>query len=130
MYSIMSQAPTPTHTQKIMLADDDLGIVDSLSLILQEFNYTVEVTTDGEKLKGDLTDVGLILLDLRMSGIDGKDLCLKLKKDPRTRTIPIIIVSANRDTEAIAAECGADDFLLKPFEMDELLGKVKRYIKH
>jgi CheY-like chemotaxis protein len=66
----------------------------------------------------------LLLLDIWMSGLDGREICKALKLQDHTKHIPIILVSANRDTEQIAHDAGADDFLNKPFDMDDLLRKV------
>ena len=112
-------------TKKILVADDDASILDAISLILQETGYDVVTTNDGNtvrNLKGDLPD--LLLLDIWMSGEDGGEICRQLKANETTATLPILIVSAHRDTEQIARDAGADDFILKPFDMEELLKKI------
>lgn len=70
----------------------------------------------------------LIFLDIWMPGINGKEVTKILKREPLTSKIPIVIVSALNDTKKIAQEVGADGYLEKPFDMDELLGVVKRYL--
>lgn len=115
--------------KKILIADDDPGILDALTIMLEEAGYTVKTTKDGSTLrdmKEELPD--LLLLDIWMSGWDGREACKILKYQELTKKIPIIIISANKDTEKIALDCGADDFLAKPFQMDDLLGKVEKYI--
>lgn len=114
--------------KKILVADDDPAILDSIKLILEEFGYEVDTTVDGEtiyKMETEYPD--LLLLDIWMSGQDGREICKYLKKEAHTKHIPIIMISANRDTAMIAKEAGADDFLAKPFEMDELIQKVEQY---
>jgi CheY-like chemotaxis protein len=69
----------------------------------------------------------LLLLDIWMSGQDGRDICKYLKKNPTTKNIPIILVSASRDIMQSAKNAGADDFIAKPFEMETLLDKVRHY---
>jgi CheY-like chemotaxis protein len=64
-----------------------------------------------------------------MSGEDGRDICKKLKQDPLTKNIPVIMISASRDIKESAMEAGADDFLAKPFEMDDLLKKIEDLTK-
>jgi CheY-like chemotaxis protein len=116
--------------RKIMVADDDPAIVDALHLLLEDEGYDVMSTVDGEtvpKMKEQYPD--LLLLDIWMSGINGGDICRQLKQQKGTCDIPVILISANRDTEAIARESGADDFLLKPFDIDDLLGKIEKYLK-
>jgi CheY-like chemotaxis protein len=115
--------------KKILVADDDPGILDALQIMLEDNDYDVAVTIDGQsiyKMEKDFPD--LLLLDIWMSGLDGREICRYLKKSELTRSIPIIMISANRDTEKIAKEAGADDFLAKPFEMEILLKKIAKYI--
>jgi CheY-like chemotaxis protein len=63
-----------------------------------------------------------------MSGTDGRDVCKKLKQNDLTKNIPVIMVSASRDIERSAINAGADDFLAKPFEMNDLLQKIENLI--
>jgi CheY-like chemotaxis protein len=113
--------------KKVLIADDDPAILDALQLMLEDEGYDVRTSENGESIKQlkDFPDV--LLLDIWMSGIDGRDICKALKSSEETKHIPVIMISANRDTEQIAREAGADDFLTKPFEMDQLLEKVKKY---
>ena len=120
---------TKKQSKKILLADDDPAIVDSMQMILETMGYCVETTIDGEtvmKMEEELPD--LLLLDIWMSGQDGREICKSLKSKKDTQNIPIIMISANRDTAKIAKESGANDFLAKPFEMNDLLAKVEKYI--
>jgi CheY-like chemotaxis protein len=78
-----------------------------------------------QNIYGKLPD--LLLLDIWMSGMDGKEICKHLKSQEVTKHIPIIMISANKDTQKIAFECGADDFIAKPFQMKNLLQKVAQY---
>lgn len=113
-----------------MVADDDPGILDVLNIMLAEIGgYDVTTTSNGQSvmdLREDYPD--LFLLDLWMSGIDGREVCQHLKSSDKTKHIPVIIFSANRDVKTIAEAVGADDHLAKPFQMTELLDKVKRLI--
>jgi CheY-like chemotaxis protein len=66
-----------------------------------------------------------------MSGVDGRDVCKLLKSAAATKHIPIIMVSAAKDTEKIAKDSGADDFIAKPFQREHLLATVAKYVnKH
>ena len=115
-------------TKKILVADDDPAILEAVQMILELEGYVVETSTDGEtiyKMKKNYPD--LLLLDIWMSGQDGRELCKFVKKDPQTKHIPVILISASRDIRQSAKEAGADDFIPKPFEMDHLLNKVKHY---
>lgn len=115
--------------KKILVADDDAAIVDAIQLILEDADYKVETTLNGEDvIKMNKNYPHLILLDIWMSGQDGRTICKYLKSRKSTKNIPIIMISANRDTSQIAKTAGADDFITKPFEIDELLTKVKKYL--
>ena len=109
-----------------MIADDDPGIVDAIEMLLEFEGYEVSSTIDGSTvldLKNELPD--LLLLDIWMSGEDGRDLCKKLKQGIFTKNIPVIMISASKDIKESAMAAGADDFLAKPFEMNDLLNKIK-----
>jgi CheY-like chemotaxis protein len=113
----------------ILVADDDPAIVESTKLILEEFGYNVVTTVDGEtiyKMKKDFPD--LLLLDIWMSGQDGRKICRYLKSEEATTHIPIIMVSASRAIRLSAKEAGADDFIAKPFEMDDLVNLIEKYV--
>ena len=125
------------HTNKkmkVMIADDDLGILDSMKIMLEDEGYQVNTTTNGQDVKGlcdkllELPDI--LLLDIWMSGMNGQDICKYLKSNKSTQHIPIIIISANKDTEAIAKQCKADGFLKKPFEMNELFKKINFFLNY
>lgn len=116
-------------TKKILIADDDPAIVDVMQMILEDAGYRVTTTVDGEtvlKMQQGLPD--LLLLDIWMSGQDGREITKILKQQDRTKHIPIIMISASKDIDKSAREAGADDFLPKPFEMDDLIQIVQKHI--
>ncbi|MBW4889816.1 response regulator transcription factor [Mucilaginibacter sp. HMF5004] len=116
-------------TKRIILADDDPGILDAIRILLEFEGYQVTCVAAGEKLLTLETDLPhLILLDIWMSGIDGRDICRQLKQKENTRKLPIILISASKDIENSAIAAGADDFVSKPFEMDHLIAKIEQYI--
>jgi DNA-binding response OmpR family regulator len=117
-----------TKNKKIMIADDDPGIVDAVEMLLEFEGYEVTSTVDGTtvlEMKKNLPD--LLLLDIWMSGEDGRDICKKFKESELTKDIPVIMISASRDVRESAIAAGANDFLAKPFEMNELLKKVEQF---
>ena len=117
------------HQKKILIADDDPAILEVLTLFLEDVGYEVETTYDGRKLQAfEPGSADLLLLDIWLSGWNGRDICRFLKSQKQTRPLPIVLFSANRETERIAREAGADDFLVKPFDLDELLEKIERYL--
>lgn len=115
--------------KKILVCDDDKGILEVLRIILENNDYEVETVSNGrgieKKVKAYKPD--LILLDIWMPGIEGKEITKLLKRDRATGNIPLVIISALNDTDKIAREVGADDFLVKPFDINVLLDKVKKY---
>ena len=116
--------------KKILVADDDPGIVDVMQILLEDDGYEVITTMDGRKIKTLCKKKpDLIFLDIWMSGMDGKIICKELKADPSTTNIPVVMFSANRDTKEIALECGADNFILKPFEISDLLAMAHKYTR-
>jgi DNA-binding response OmpR family regulator len=117
------------NKKRILIADDDAGIVDATSLILELMGYEVSSTLDGSKVTEIIKDKpDLLLLDIWMSGIDGRDVCRQLKANEDTQDIPVLMISASRDIKDSALDSGANDFLEKPFEMDELLERVERLL--
>jgi len=114
--------------KRILVADDDPSIGDALQLMLELEGYQVDIQTNGDsmyKMKENLPDV--LLLDIWMSGHDGRDICRFLKQNPATRNMPVIMISASRDVISSAREAGADDFIEKPFERTDLLKKIAAY---
>lgn len=119
----------PGEVKKIMIADDDPGIVDAVEMILEFEGYQVSSTVNGATvldMKEELPD--LLLLDIWMSGQDGRDICRKLKSTASLKNIPVIMISASKDIAASAIASGADDFLAKPFDMNDLLQKIEKLI--
>src|SRR5664279_3589984 len=110
-----------------MLVDDDPAILDSVSVMLELGGYNVLSTDNGAELmtmENDLPD--LILLDIWISGVDGRDICKYLKSKESTRNIAIVLLSASRDIKMSAVNAGANDFIPKPFEMNDLLNKIEQ----
>ena len=98
--------------KKVLVADDDPAILEAITLILEDADYDVKMTVNGQTeqfAQEYLPD--LILLDIWMAGQDGRDICKRLKTHKATRHIPIIMISANKDTKKIADEAGADGFV-------------------
>lgn len=119
------------QAKKILVVDDDPDILDALQFMLEYAGYEVKTTEKGEYAEnlrdtnGGLPDV--IILDVLLSGKDGRLICQKLKSREETKRIPIIIISAHPNAKKSVAEVGADDFLAKPFDMDDLLTKIAKY---
>ncbi len=115
--------------KKILIADDDTAILDATKMLLELGGYEVHTAVDEETVAKAFKDPpDLLLLDIWMSGQDGKDICKRLKAQESTKHIPIILISASRDVKESAQEAGADDFITKPFEMKHLLAKIEEHV--
>ena len=116
--------------KKILIVEDDSAIAEFLQDLLELEGYTAATTEKAEYveklLSGDLPD--LILLDVLLSGKDGREIVKQLKSQDETKHIPVIMFSAHPSAEKTAREAGADDFIAKPFEVDELLEMLERWV--
>lgn len=118
-----------SKNKKVLVADDDPAILDVMRMMLEFEGYEVATTLNGATILQMETEMpDLLLLDIWMSGTDGRDICRKLKQSEKTYKIPIVLVSASKDIERSAFEAGANDFIAKPFEMNELLQKIEKNI--
>ncbi|RZM07691.1 MAG: response regulator [Pedobacter sp.] len=115
--------------KRIVLVDDDNGILDAVTMILSRAGYAVDTFLKGESLIDDqFTEPDLFIIDKQLSGIDGLDLCKFLKQRTPLRNTPIIIFSASPHVSKIALNAGADDFLEKPFKSASLLEMVNKHL--
>lgn len=117
--------------KKILIVDDEPDILELAMTRLEISGYKVLKVINGEKalevLKTTVPD--LILLDLLLPDIQGDVLCRQLKSNPKFKDIPIILFTASiiRVPEKVE-ETGADDYIIKPFEPEQLLLKIKKFI--
>ena len=117
---------TVKTTRKILLVDDEPDIAKVTEFILKNSGYAVITSSDGalglDRVRAEKPD--LILLDLNIPTMTGKEVCRTLKSDEKLRNIPVIILSASTENiQRKAMEIGADDYLVKPYESDEMLKK-------
>ena len=113
---------------KILIAEDEQDILDLLVFTLQYGGYEVVPTVNGnqaiEQTRSQLPD--LLLLDVRMPGMSGYEVCRQIKTNPETKHIPVVFLSAKGQESEIKAgyQTGANDYILKPFAPDELLNRL------
>lgn len=111
--------------KKILLADDDEAIVDAMMMMLEINGYEVDHVYQGTEVRMAVKKKpALVILDVWMSGTDGRDLCRQLKSDSTTSNIPVLMMSASRDIRQSVMAAGADDFIEKPFDMGMLIQKI------
>lgn len=118
---------------KVLIVDDNETNVELIAMHLKPLPYDLRRAYDGEQALAMVVrdEPDLILLDLMMPKISGYEVCQRLKSDPKTAFIPIVIVTALRelDDKIRAIEIGADDFLIKPFNKVELLTRIKSLLR-
>jgi len=112
---------------KILILDDDLDLLTVIKSLLRKRGFEVLAYTDWQKAWEAVKTYkpNLILLDVFLTDIDGLDVCKKLKSSYFTRNIPVIMLSSYPNiAETAIYEFGADDFLAKPFEVNEMVKKI------
>jgi DNA-binding response OmpR family regulator len=118
--------------KKILLVDDEPDIVETVKLMLELRNYEVNVAYDGVKGIEQATKEkpNLILLDIMMPQMDGYSVCHMLKTNKKTKDIPIIMLTAKGESDAVTKSynVGADDYIVKPFNPSTLLEKVRKWM--
>ncbi|MDH2909985.1 MAG: response regulator [Candidatus Eremiobacteraeota bacterium] len=117
----------------ILVADDDANIRRLLLALLERRGFHASAVGNGADAceRAIVEHPDLILLDYRMPILDGRDTAIRLRSDPRTRDIPIIMVTAQSGTEekVAALEAGAQDYVTKPFEPEELIARIASHLR-
>jgi CheY-like chemotaxis protein len=115
----------------ILIVEDDPQVARLISLVLQRNGYRSYVVADGQSAldTARADPPRMIFADLTIKGMGGDQLCQRLKEHPATRDIPYVILSGDRDIAEKARVCGADDYMGKPFEFDDLIRLVKKYAR-
>jgi DNA-binding response OmpR family regulator len=120
--------------RKVLIIEDEKLIIVSTQMVLEAAAFKVESATNGEEGIARAREIkpDLILLDIMMPGIDGWETLTRLKRDPETANVPVIIFTAREHTRGHqkSAEMGAADYFRKPFEPDELIEIVEKHIGH
>ena len=115
----------------ILVVDDDESILEVVQIVLESEGYDVQTATNSaflQQLASQPVLPDLILLDVLLSGEDGRDISQQLKANPQLQHIPVIMLSAHSEASKMADIGGADAFLEKPFDVDVLLDTVQQYI--
>jgi len=114
--------------KKIVVIEDNHDILELLGFILENEDYKVLASLDAEPLKSlENINPHLILLDENLGLHKGHQLCLEIKANPGTSHLPVILISAVNNLAEIAKKCKADNYIAKPFLIEDLLNLVKQH---
>jgi putative two-component system response regulator len=123
----------PTNAGRVLVVDDNEAVTSVFKRLLGQEGYEVEVTHDGlsalHSIEARMPD--LVVLDVVIPGLNGLDLCRRLKQDQATRLLPVVLITGHdeRDKRIEGASAGADDFLSKPVDTEELIARVRSLIR-
>ena len=114
---------------RILLIDDDKDLLAVLKTLLQKKGFDIYARDSWEEDSGIINyfKPNLVILDVFLAGLDGLEICKKIKRSPFWKNIPVLMVSGfPRVAETAVYEYGADDFIAKPFEVSDLLRKIHK----
>ncbi len=115
----------------VLVLDDDKDICVMAKAILSFSGLkvaSISVPGQADQALADFTP-RMLLMDMLLSGTDGRDICRKLKSDPAASHVKIMMMSAHPDADKSCREAGADDFISKPFDMDQFIEKVNALLE-
>jgi DNA-binding response OmpR family regulator len=115
--------------RKILVVDDSALVAEAVKAKLEASNYEVSVAYSGEEAleKVQVSPPDLMILDVYMPGIDGFEVCRRLREDPATQSLPIVMLSSrgNNKEKLAGFRAGADDYLVKEFDLLDLPYRVR-----
>jgi len=127
----LTEGEVASPMDKILIVEDDRAVQKALKRLFESENYSVEVTPNGKSgLEAfHSSPPSVVVLDLRLPGIPGNDVCREIKK--KSPTLPVIVLSAKTDVadKVLLLETGADDYVTKPFSPRELLARVRAAVR-
>src|SRR5947208_1225479 len=126
------RSPTPEEPARILVVDDTPQNIRLLEAVLAPRGYEVLAADSGQQaldlVEGARPD--LVLLDVVMPGMDGYEVCRQLRREPATRMLSVVMITASGNEQKIKAiEAGADDFIAKPLDQPELLARVASLLR-
>ena len=117
--------------KKILVVDDNREILNVLTILLETEGYLVKCKSSGSGILETVSRFSpdVVLLDIMLGNYDGRDICKDIKDNIDTTHIPIIMISASHQLYQMREKfCKAEEFITKPFDLDELLAKVQQYV--
>ena len=120
------------HSARILVIDDDPDIGIMIKMMLEYKGYFVSVALRADQAEEMMEEENfdLIIMDMLLSGTNGIDLCNDLKKNAKTAALPVIMISAHPNAKEICIKAGADEFISKPFDMQDILAKIQQLVTH
>jgi len=117
-------------TNRILVLDDDPDIGIMIKIMLEYKGYSVILTVRADKAADIIREgnINLLIMDMLLSGVNGTDVCTELKQNSLTSSIPIMMISAHPNAKRICMDAEADDFISKPLDMQDLIGKIDQLI--
>jgi two-component system, OmpR family, alkaline phosphatase synthesis response regulator PhoP len=117
----------------VLIIDDEKDLIELVRYNLEKEGFLVKGTPDGESgIASALNDIpDIVIVDLMLPGIDGLEVCQRLRNEPRTSHIPIIMLTAKsaESDRVVGLELGADDYVTKPFSPRELAARIKAVLR-
>ncbi|MBI5178776.1 MAG: response regulator [Nitrospinae bacterium] len=117
----------------VLLVDDSHTVLRLMSFFLEQERYETYLAATAEEAQALLEKVSpdLVLTDLHLPGMNGIELCRAVKQNPKTRDVPVVLVTTAKAITRLkeALDSGASDYIVKPFQQDELLARVRSHIK-
>ncbi|HEX8968133.1 MAG TPA: response regulator transcription factor [Chloroflexota bacterium] len=126
----MSLAPAPETAARVLVVDDEPRMLSMMRRVLEVDGYSVVLAGDGQAALGVLRSqpVDLVILDVMMPDLDGFDVCRTVRRES---LVPILMLTARDEAvdKVTGLDCGADDYVVKPFETDELMARVRALLR-
>lgn len=126
----MNSAEGSRMQSKILIVDDQQDILDLMKDLLEPEGYQVITLMEVEDIFAEIENnqPDVILLDFLLSGINGGEFCAQIKKNPKTQHIPVIFLSAHSRVIESLGHYGYDDFIAKPFDINDVLATIKKHL--
>jgi CheY-like chemotaxis protein len=116
--------------KKILVVDDDESILQVVDIVLRDAGYQVAIVSDQKGLEAQLSSKlpDAMLVDIFVGSLDGREICRAIKANPQTQHIPVILMSADTQIHEKSESAGADNYIEKPFDIDDLVNLISRHV--